>query len=278
MPYNLFPAVDETYSFPPEVRAALATSLELRNTVIPMTTTLRNNLTGSELWDGRLILNTTTDRLNRYDLGSASWIVIPDESDITAAVAAAMPIGVVLAYGSSVAPSGWHLCDGSAHNSAALQSILTAGGHENPHLTPNLRDKFIAGDGGAFATSGGLATVILSVANLPSHDHGGLTQSGNATHSHGGSTQSANANHTHGLDYYTMYVTTYNDGHTGGNYSLFTPSDATAGSADYADAPHSHVIPSDNAAHTHGIPAQGSGTPHENLPPYYTLTYIIKKV
>lgn len=84
MAYELFPAVDEDYNFPPEVRAALAASVELRNTVLPLTQTQRNNLTGTDLWDGRLVLNTTTDRLNRYDAGTATWKVIADVSDLDA--------------------------------------------------------------------------------------------------------------------------------------------------------------------------------------------------
>lgn len=55
--------------------------------VAALTTTQRNALTGAELWDGRLVLNTTTDRLNRYDLGTTSWIVIPDNGDIAALLA-----------------------------------------------------------------------------------------------------------------------------------------------------------------------------------------------
>lgn len=81
MTYELFAGVDDDYNFPPEVRAALAASTEMRNTVVPMTTTQRNNLSGAGLWDGRTILNTTTDRINRYDLGTTSWVAIADLTD-----------------------------------------------------------------------------------------------------------------------------------------------------------------------------------------------------
>lgn len=97
MAYDLYPAVDESFAFPPEVRTALAASLELRNTVVPMTTAQRNNLAGAALWDGRLILNTTTDRLNRYDAGTAAWVQIADTSEVTAlsTTVAALPKGRV---------------------------------------------------------------------------------------------------------------------------------------------------------------------------------------
>ena len=82
MAYDRFPAVDEAFKFAPEVRAALATDATLRNVVVPMTQTQRNNLTGSDLWDGRLIENTTTDRVNRYDAGTDTWKVLVETADL----------------------------------------------------------------------------------------------------------------------------------------------------------------------------------------------------
>lgn len=80
MAYDLYPAIDLGYNFPPEVRAALAASLELRNTVVPMTTTTRNNLLAGDKWDGRLILNTTLNQIERWDADLTSWIAIVDVS------------------------------------------------------------------------------------------------------------------------------------------------------------------------------------------------------
>lgn len=85
--YDLYPAVDADYNFPPEVRGALAKSAELKHLIVPMTTTQRNNLAGADLWDGRVILNTTTDRLNRYDEGTTSWKAVADQSDVDTAAA-----------------------------------------------------------------------------------------------------------------------------------------------------------------------------------------------
>jgi hypothetical protein len=55
--------------------------------VAALTTTQRNALTGVELWDGRVILNTTTDRINRYDLGTLTWVEIADTSQVAALLA-----------------------------------------------------------------------------------------------------------------------------------------------------------------------------------------------
>lgn len=85
MAYDLYPAVDENYNFAPEVRAALAKTLELRNGIPPMTQTARNNLVGPELWDGRMIFNTDTDTINRYDIGTFTWVAVITIADMTAA-------------------------------------------------------------------------------------------------------------------------------------------------------------------------------------------------
>jgi hypothetical protein len=66
---------------------ALAGWVNDRPGIAQVTTTQRNALAGVELWDGRVVANTTTDRLNRYDAGTATWIVIPDNGDIGALLA-----------------------------------------------------------------------------------------------------------------------------------------------------------------------------------------------
>lgn len=83
MAYDLYPAVDSNLLFPPAVRAANAASAEFRSQVVPMTTTARNNLTAPELWDGRVIANITTDRLERYDAGTTTWSPLAEASELT---------------------------------------------------------------------------------------------------------------------------------------------------------------------------------------------------
>lgn len=83
MAYDRFAAVDEDGLFPPEVLDALAASTQLanaRNGVTPMTTTERDALSGIALWEGRVILNTTDDRIQRYEGGV--WKSISDLSDL----------------------------------------------------------------------------------------------------------------------------------------------------------------------------------------------------
>lgn len=94
MVYNRYPAVDENLKFPPEIITALSLEDKLKSTVMPMTTTQRNSLTGAALWDGRTILNTTLDRIQHYDVGTASWLSAADVSDVPALATTGTPAGL----------------------------------------------------------------------------------------------------------------------------------------------------------------------------------------
>jgi hypothetical protein len=51
----------------------LADWIDARPGVSPLTTAQRDALTGADLWDGRVILNLDTERLQRYDATAANW-------------------------------------------------------------------------------------------------------------------------------------------------------------------------------------------------------------
>jgi hypothetical protein len=71
-----------------------------------------------------------------------------------------IPLGGIIMWSGTHAaiPNGWALCDGST---------------DNGHTTPNLRDRFVIGSGGAYSpkTTGGSSTVTLTKNNIPAHDH-----------------------------------------------------------------------------------------------------------
>ena len=133
-------------------------------------------------------------------------------------------------------PSGWYLCDGN-------------------NGTPNLKDRFVVGAGSAYAVNatGGSATVSLSTANLPSHNHSVSLTTGSDSHTH--SYNSANHPTSGGPEQNQSGGpedrTTFNVGKTTGSDS------------------HTHSV-SGNTGST------GSGSAHENRPPYYALCYIMK--
>ena len=76
--------------------------------------------------------------------------------DLLSAINTAMPSGGIIIWSGSIVsiPSGWYLCDGN-------------------NSTPDLRGKFILGAGGAYGKGaiGGEETHVLTITEMPSHDH-----------------------------------------------------------------------------------------------------------
>lgn len=117
--------------------------------------------------------------------------------------------------------------------------------------TPDLRDKFIIGAGKTYDTGseGGEAKHTLTIYEMPSHNHSASSSSAGA-HSH-----------TLGADRDTAYGTYGSSIH-----GASTGADSYKGSTNVTGA-HTHTIT---------ISETGGGQPHNNLPPYYALCYIMK--
>lgn len=217
----------------PEDIGFVVSALEGGSIIRRLTQAQIDALTAPQKPSGVFFWNTTTNRL-QYSNGST--VVDYDSS----------PIGAVIMFGGTVAPSGWHLCDGSAHGSSALQAVI---GSAN---TPDLRDRFVVGAGSSYAVgnTGGAASVTLTAAQsgLPLHSHnvndpGHIHSQKVANTGAGSATRNDYDSEGPGIPYPQGVVT---DASTTG---------ITLGNAGPSDA----------------------STPHENRPPYYALTYIIKK-
>ena len=136
-------------------------------------------------------------------------------------------------------PTGFVLCDGN-------------------NGTPNLTDRFVVGAGAAYGVgaSGGSSSVTLSIANLPSHNHSFSATTSNVNLSHNHAYQSANhpgsgpeQNQSGGPEDRTSFNVNKTTGNALGN--------------------HNHSVSGTTGS-------KGSGSSHENRPPYYALCYIMK--
>jgi microcystin-dependent protein len=114
--------------------------------------------------------------------------------------------------------------------------------------TPNLRGRFIFGSGGSrgMNTTGGQETVALNINEMPSHNHGASVSDPGHTH---------NLWHSNDQQYLEGGISApkmakFNYGGT--------------------------VIKSNTTGISVGISHTGGNQAHENMPPFYVLTYIMK--
>lgn len=176
----------------------------------------------------------------------------------------ALPVGSIIMWGGSTIPAEmqatWQLCNGTAHNSSELLSLL---GSPN---TPDLRSRFIVGVG----QGTGLSNYPVGIGADLGDETIKLTaaQSGLPAHAHT-ATSGSSGSHSHAIDTTTVLGPSNgvnNDGATGvgRSYHLTTPNTDPAGT-------HSHTV----SVATNS--AASAASAHENRPPYYAMTFIIKK-
>jgi microcystin-dependent protein len=228
-------------------------------------------------------LGSVLDMIRRAGDRMTGALLVPDATDpeqvvnLRQAQLGWVPIGGVIPYGGSDAPPGWHLCNGTAHGSEALKAVTGS------DTTPDLRDKFILGAGGAQPKTGGAATVALTVAQMPGHAHNVWTGEANANHTHNVTVNTVDINHSHAIgETETWNVPGYSDGTTRSNLQpagqgVGAPAAGTGWMS--ANNTHNHSGTTDgmSANHAHQIGAEGGGAAHENMPPFYALTYIMRK-
>ncbi len=110
--------------------------------------------------------------------------------------------------------------------------------------TPDLRNRFIVGSGSTYSigNTGGSNTVTLTTAQMPSHTHT-IT-----------STEISKS-----------FTTRDTLNAVNGDYFPGAGSSGTSG-----------TLTIDMGSHTHTATSTGSGSAHENRPPYYALAFIMK--
>ena len=214
------------------------------------------------------------------------------EAELVVGDANGMNPGVIEAYASNTAPSGYLLCNGQAVSRTTYANLFKvigttygAGDGSTTFNVPNLNGRVVVGKSSSTFTTlgqtGGEINSTLSTANLPAHTHT-VTPKGTVSSTFTGSsvtTSSAGA-HTHTLSAYFQ------------NSSIYWSADGSVygirGSEDYVSKTTSSA-----GAHTHTVTAKGtvsssftgsnvttsstgSGTSFTNLQPYMVANYIIK--
>jgi microcystin-dependent protein len=165
-----------------------------------------------------------------------------------------VPVGAMTMWPSGVSPSGWLLCQGQQVDAATYPKLDAVLGSSAGKITlPDMRDVFPVGAGATMPLGqrGGAAAVALSVAQLPSHNHTGLTGARDRSQSH-----------AHSINGLWMAAEVPGMAYPPGGSGI-TPSPITVAANDAPD-------------HLHTIPAQGGNGAHENRPPYAALNFIIR--
>jgi microcystin-dependent protein len=164
-------------------------------------------------------------------------------------------LGQIMPFAGNVVPRGWAVCNGallSIQQNAALFSLIGTyygGDGVRSFGLPDLRGRAIlgsTGNGGDYPVGmvSGTTTVTLTVSQLPAHNH--VIQASTTSGSGRGTSP---LNNLFGVN--TVPAT--------GPKQIFL----TAGTGETPTAPSTNVLP------------DGGGTPHNNMQPYLTISYLI---
>jgi len=172
-----------------------------------------------------------------------------------------VPVGAVFQWFTNTVPTGYLLLDGSnvsrttyADLFAVWGTTFGAGDGSTTFGLPNCKGRVMVGRDPAqtefdtIGEVGGAKTHTLTVAEMPTHNHGGTT--GNDS-----------PDHTHGYNQEGGLPSTTSVGGTPGFLISGTSQNQSTGAS---------------TRHTHSISSQGGGGAHNNLQPYIVSNYIVK--
>jgi len=205
-----------------------------------------------------MLSNGTSGQVLQSNGGSSapSWIT-----------PSSIPSGTVFPYAGSSSPSGYLICDGSAISRSTYASLFSAigttygvGNGSTTFNIPDMRGRVAIGSGQGSGltnrisgTNYGSETHTLSLTEIPSHNHGGLT--GDAgSHYHNFTKPAISYDYPNGN--FTVSV-------PAGNYHRFSDGDGVNDTNTVSN-------------HSHSVSSAGSGGSHNNMQPSLAMNYIIK--
>jgi microcystin-dependent protein len=167
----------------------------------------------------------------------------------------------LIGYFTKTPPANWLLCNGSTFSAVTYPALYAFLG---TNVLPDLRNKFIVGAGGIYGigTTGGAATVILAMTNLPASP-------APITATVSGSTGTASAPHVHNsVD--PNHPSFLMVGVVGGNASWSTAAGIaqTVTTTGNNTTDHTHPVSLSVGANSANL---GAGTAFSILPPYIAL-------
>lgn len=217
-----------------------------------------------ENWDtrGTATVEYARDKANEMLEGILIDVIIP-----------VLPIGALQMWPTVTPPAKWLLCNGQSLLRSAYPDLFaiigtTYGAVDSTHFTvPDLRDRSPMGVGASLVTApgqtNGVASVALTLAQLPSHDH----DFAQVAHNHG----VTDTGHTHNQR--IGNAAAFQGGAAGGNlgYASASTNNATRVPTDS----NTTGISVQNASAGITFHAQGSNGSHNNLHPVLGVNFII---
>ncbi len=262
---------------------------------------------------GTNIITAAGDILEFTSEGAGVWVLTDFQPGTTSV--GGVPVGVIVPYGGSAAPSGWLLCYGQAVSRSTYAGLFATvsttyglGDGSTTFNIPDLRGRAPFGadnmggtaasrvttasgfTAGARGETGGAETVTLSTTQIPSHSHGQQgtfasgVQSADHTHTFSGTTATESQGHYHNFDGQSVLVGPFSQGGDGAIQS--TAAAGTITNTGYNLQSHTHTYSGTtsglSASHTHSTTISGttgntgSGGAHSNMPPALMTNYLIR--
>lgn len=153
----------------------------------------------------------------------------------------AAPVGAVVAYAGTSAPTGWLMCDGATYQRSQYPTLAAVlGVAAASFAVPDLRGRFLMGTSASHprAQTGGEESHTLTEAEMPAHAHPVIGRGLPGKWEQGVSIYASNLG-------------------SGSGWTSVSSYDAKA--PGWLEAK-----------------SKGGGRPHNNLPPFYSIGYIIK--